>query len=230
MKIISWNCNMAYAKKQKHILALQPDIAIIQECSEKDIKESNAQFYYWVGNNPHKGLGVLGFDDHTYSIDSSYTNDFPWFIPLRVKDMKLNILAIWAHKKNQEERYVRITNKAVDYYKSFLEKHASIVIGDFNSNTIWDKEHLGQSHSNLVKQLEHLHLRSIYHYQTQEKQGDEKTFTLYMYRHPDKGYHIDYAFLSKNLLDKTHLLIPDSKAWLRVSDHIPLILDISLNY
>lgn len=230
MKIISWNCGMAYAKKQKGILALQPDIAIIQECSEKNIKESNAPFYHWVGSNPQKGLGVLGFDNHIYSIDPSYTNDFPWFIPLRVEDMKLNILALWAHKKNQEERYVRITHKAVKYYKSFLEENASIVVGDFNSNTIWDKQHPGQSHSNLVQQLEGFHLRSIYHYQTQEKQGDEKVFTFYMYRHPEKGYHIDYAFLSRYLFDKTHLLIPDSKIWLKVSDHIPLILDIHLNY
>jgi len=107
-----------------------------------------------------------------------YTNDFPWFIPLRVEDKKLNILAIWAHKKNQKEMYVRIINKAVNYYKSFLENHASIVIGDFNSNTIWDKQHPGQSHSNLVQLLEYFHLRSIYHYQTQEKQGDEKVFTF----------------------------------------------------
>ena len=45
MKIVSWNCNMAYAKKQSMIEALQPDIVILQECSEKDIQESHAPFH-----------------------------------------------------------------------------------------------------------------------------------------------------------------------------------------
>ncbi len=67
---------MAYGKKQKDILAFQPDIAVIQEGLEKDIKESNAPFYYWVGSNLQKYLGVLGFDRHMYSLDPSYTNDF----------------------------------------------------------------------------------------------------------------------------------------------------------
>ena len=228
MRIISWNCNMSYATKQKELLTFQPDVVIIQECSEKSVKECGATFSHWVGKNPHKGLAVAGFGNHAYTLDPSYTDDYPWFIPLRVDDEQLNILGVWAHVKNQRERYVRITHRAIDHYKTFLERGVSIIIGDFNSNTIWDKKHTGQSHSELVNKLEQLHLRSIYHYQTQEVQGSEKLATLYMYRHKDKGYHIDYAFLSTCLLDKTRLLIPDPEFWLTRSDHLPLILDINL--
>jgi hypothetical protein len=202
---------MAYASKQKEILLLKPDIVILQECSEKDIQASDAVFSHWVGSNPHKGLGVLGFEKHVYAIDSSYSAEYPWFIPLRIEDKKLNILGIWAHKKNQQERYIPITHRAIDHYKEFLEKDTAMIIGDFNSNTIWDKEHSGRSHSDLVEKLDQLHFKSMYHFQTQENQGSEKLFTLDMYRHRDKGYHIDYAFLSKDLLDTAQLIIPVRK-------------------
>lgn len=228
MKIISWNCNMSYTTKQKDILAFQPDVLIIQECSEKAVKESGAPFYHWVGNNPHKGLGVLGFGNHSYSIDPLYTNEYPWFIPLRIGDEELNILGVWAHVKNKQERYVRIAHKAADYYREFLEKGLSIIIGDFNSNTIWDASHRGKSHSDLVEKLKQFNLESMYHHQTKETQGSEKRSTLYMYRHKDKGYHIDYAFLSRILLDKTQLTIPNPDIWLKQSDHLPLILDINI--
>ena len=36
MKIITWNCNMAFRKKAKFILTHKPDILIIVECEHPD--------------------------------------------------------------------------------------------------------------------------------------------------------------------------------------------------
>jgi len=217
---------MAYAAKQQAILSFEPDAVILQECSQRDVKASGATFFHWVGTNPHKGLAVLGFGNHVYSIDASSTNTIPWFIPLRIDDMQLHILAVWSHVKTKQERYVRLTHQAVDHYQSFLEKGSTIIMGDFNSNTIWDRNYSRQSHTALVEKLAQLSLSSIYHHQTQEIQGKETQATFYLYRHTDKAYHIDYAFISKALLAQTHLLIPDPPLWLTRSDHLPLILDI----
>lgn len=226
MRIISWNCNMAYAAKQQDILAFQPDLLLLQECSEKHIKASGAPFAQWIGNHPHKGLGVLGFGTHRYTLSPLYTPEFPWFLPIQVEDQQLTLLGVWAHVKARQERYVRITHQAIDYYRTFLASERSIVIGDFNSNTIWDALHRGRSHSDLVKKLEQLQLKSVYHAQTQELQGKETISTFYLYRHPDKGYHLDYAFVSSRLLEHARLTIPDGNVWLKRSDHLPLILDL----
>jgi len=39
-------------------------------------------------------------------------------------------------------------------------------------------------------------------------------------------YHIDYAFVSDALIDSTTLKILPPKKWLKLSDHMPLVLDI----
>jgi exonuclease III len=219
---------MAYATKQEDIITLHPDVVLLQECSAKHIQESGAPFSHWVGTNPHKGLGVLGFGQHVYTLEPGYTPTYPWFLPFRVEDEHLNVLGVWAHVKERQERYVRITHQAVDYYRAFLEAGRSLAIGDFNSNTIWDRAHAGYSHSALVEKLELVQMRSVYHAQTQEPQGRETVSTFYLYRHPDKGYHLDYAFVSESLLERSALIIPDASRWLQRSDHLPLILDIRL--
>lgn len=229
MRILSWNCQMAYARKYEVVLALHPDVVLLQECSEKHIQESGAPFAHWVGTNPHKGLGILGFGKHTYTVSSLYTPEYPWFLPLHVEDAQINILGVWAHVKEKRERYVRITHQAIEHYRSLLAGGRAIAIGDFNSNTIWDASHPGRSHSDLVAKLEQISMHSMYHLQTRERQGHETVSTFYLYRHLDKGYHLDYAFVSRNLLEQAQLTIPEPGSWLTRSDHLPLLLDIRLD-
>lgn len=217
---------MGYAAKQEDILALHPDLVVLQECSERHIIGSGAPFAHWVGKNPHKGLGVLGFGKHTYTLNSAYTAAYPWFLPFRVEDEHLNVLGVWASVKEGQERYVRIAHQAIDYYCTFLEAGAAVAIGDFNSNAIWDVAHAGSSHSALVEKLERLQMRSAYHAQTGERQGEETAPTFFLYRHLDRGYHIDYAFISHSLLEIAALRILDPGRWLLRSDHLPLLLDI----
>jgi hypothetical protein len=217
---------MGYAAKQEDILALRPDLVVLQECSERHIRESGAPFAHWVGKNPHKGLGVLGFGEHTFALSPAYTDTYPWFLPFRVEDEHLNVLGVWASVKEGQERYVRITHRAIDYYRTFLAAGGAVAIGDFNSNAIWDAAHAGNSHSALVEKLERLRMRSAYHAQTRERQGEETVPTFFLYRHVDRGYHIDYAFISQSLLEDAALRILDPGRWLRRSDHLPLLLDI----
>ena len=68
MRIVSWNCAMGFSKKRHLIEALKPDVAILPETSERHIKETEARFKAWVGTNPHKGLGVVGFTDRSYML------------------------------------------------------------------------------------------------------------------------------------------------------------------
>jgi exonuclease III len=64
MKIITWNCNMAFRKKAAVILAHKPDILIVPECEHPDKLIFNAGIFQptdvlWFGTNQHKGLGIF---------------------------------------------------------------------------------------------------------------------------------------------------------------------------
>ncbi|MDN5819583.1 MAG: endonuclease/exonuclease/phosphatase family protein, partial [bacterium] len=89
----------------------------------------------------------------------------------------------------------------------------------------WDKLHPGKSHSLLIQKLHEIGLSSLYHKQADEAQGEEIQPTQYMYRNPEKGYHIDFAFIEKSLLSKARLTIGAPDEWLKYSDHMPLIID-----
>lgn len=219
---------MAFGRKRELIQTLKPDLLILQECSQADVLKTEAPFKLWVGTNKHKGLGIIGFAEHDYKIDESYTNDLPWFIPLQITDIDLQILAVWACVKTPQLRHVRVTHAAIDHYQQFIRNAPTIVAGDFNSNTIWDKLHSNKTHSLVVERLHNFGLESLYHYQTHEQQGLETTPTLYMYRNPEKGYHIDFMFVKDSLLARSLMEIGKPESWLSESDHMPVVMDVNL--
>src|SRR5260370_10349500 len=228
MRIVSWNCNMGFEKKRDVVMSLKPDILVLQECSAKDIANTDAPFKHWVGSHNNKGMAIIGFANHEYIIDSSYTEEWPWCIPVRVEDVPLHILGLWACVKDQRLRYVRVTQQAIDYYARFLSMSPMIVIGDFNSNTIWDRLHRERSHSELVEKLGRLGLVSVYHTLRDEIQGQEVTPTQFIYRNLANSYHPDFAFVSKAISRSCELIIGNPSEWIHKSDHMPLILTISL--
>lgn len=219
---------MAFRSKREAILELKPDLLILQECSEQDIIDTEAPFAHWVGKNKNKGLGIIGFGKHDYRISETYNNELPWYIPLEITDLNLHVLAVWAHVKTQQLRYVRVTHAAINHYNQFISESPTVIAGDFNSNTIWDKLHPSKSHSLLVDNLQNLGLNSLYHYQNKELHGSETTPTLYMYRNLEKGYPIDFVFMTDSLLEKSVMKIGDAETWLNKSDHLPIITDLDI--
>jgi len=227
MRIVSWNCNMGFEKKRDALLSLKPDIVVLQECSAQAIEQTDAPFKHWIGSNKHKGMAILGFTNHAYQLDSSYTEEWPWFLPVRVDDVPLHILGLWACLKDQRLRYVRVTHQAINHYARFLALPQTIFIGDFNSNTIWDARYRDRSHSKLVEKLGSLGLVSVYHTLRGERQGEEVTPTQFMYRNITKPYHLDFAFVSQTLCSTCELMIGRPSEWLTKSDHMPLMLTVS---
>ena len=103
--------------------------------------------------------------------------------------------------------------------------------GDFNSNSIWDKQHRTKDkygntrdQTNLNRKLESCNLFSAYHKLNNEEQGKESRSTFYLYRHLDKPYHIDYVYAAESRF--TDLKIGDAEKWIELSDHVPLIFEI----
>ena len=225
MRLVTWNCNMAWARKSAFLLAMRPDIVVLQECSERDARASGARHLFWTGSNPHKGLAVLVYGDLEARVDPCATTSLPWFLPVTIAN-RISLLAIWSCVKSWRIRYVKLSHQIVDQSKVFLgSAPIAIATGDLNSNTIWDGEHGDLSHSCLVARLETLGLTSAYHAMTGESQGEETQPTQFMYRHRDKAFHLDYTFATVSLLSSASLTVGDPGQWLSLSDHMPLVLD-----
>ena len=233
MRIITWNCNMAFRKKANIILSYKPDILIVQECEHPEkltFKEDRpkATDTLWFGTNQNKGLGIFSYSDYRFKLLASHKPEIKMIIPIEVTgggfDFKL--FAIWANNPTDPEgQYIEQVWKAIHYYDKLLTNNPILLIGDFNSNSIWDKKHRAANHSNVVRIFEEMGIFSTYHIYHNQEQGKENHPTLYMYRHKDKSYHIDYCFASADFLENLQSVeIGDYDSWIPYSDHVPVIV------
>ncbi len=228
---------MAFRKKANAILKYKPDILIIPECEhpdklkfDSDIPKPNDSL--WYGENQNKGLGIFSYTDFHFQLLDIYNPEIKMIIPISVSNEKSSFIlfAIWANNpKDPDGQYIEQVWKAIHYYENHLNNKNTILIGDFNSNAIWDKPHRPSNHSNVVKYLEKKEIYSCYHLFLKQAQGKEEHPTLYMYRHKDKPYHIDYCFVSAELSKKIKSVeIGDFDYWINYSDHVPLIVIFDL--
>ncbi|MFT3935878.1 MAG: hypothetical protein QM726_19775 [Chitinophagaceae bacterium] len=235
MKIITWNCNMAFRKKAQCILAHQPDILVVPECEhpEKLLFDEGLPKptdSLWFGKNRNKGLAVFSYSKYRFTVLDVHDENLRMIVPIAVKAgrQNFNLFAIWANNPDDKDgQYVEQVWKALHHYDALLKNKKTILIGDFNSNTIWDRKRRISNHSNVVKLLEEKKIFSTYHLFHKQKQGQEQHPTLYMYRHQDKPYHLDYCFVSEDMSKKLQSVeIGDYAFWSKYSDHVPVMVTI----
>lgn len=248
MKIVTWNCNGALRKKTTELDALGADVYVVQECEDPAQSTTAykewAENYLWTGTSKHKGLGVFPKNGNTVralswfgtfsqsgisnSSSASHwtTSDLKLFLPFALND-EFIVLAVWTKADGAKVfRYIGQLWKYLQIHRAQLQRDKTILLGDFNSNRIWDKPDRWWNHSDVVEELSAIGLQSVYHRQASEAQGQESKPTFFLQRNPDKAYHIDYVFASDDLTQNAKLEIGDNAEWLAASDHMPVMLTI----
>lgn len=214
------------------ILKEEPDILVVPECEHPDKLRFNSDIpkptdTLWFGNNINKGLAIFSYNDFRLQVLDCHNDSFKTIIPIAVSGGQIDftLFAIWANNpKDPDGPYITQIWKAVNFYESLLSNQQAILIGDFNSNTIWDRPKRAGNHSTVVKKLEENGIFSVYHKYFKQNQGAEQHATLYMYRHKEKPYHIDYCFASVTMLERLiSVEVGDFESWNKYSDHVPLI-------
>ena len=233
MKIITWNCNMAYRKKAAIILQHQPDIVVVQECEHPDKLLFSAETkkptgLLWFGNNNNKGLGIFSYSEFKLKLHPSYNEAFKWVVPIKVTGNGANFIlyAVWANNPDDKDgQYVTQVWKALQYYSRHIKKKNTILTGDFNSNTIWDRPRRQGNHSHVVDVLAAKKIYSTYHRHFTQEQGKENDPTFYLYKNKSKPYHLDYCFVSSDLMERlASVEVGEFNNWRQYSDHVPLII------
>lgn len=236
MKLIVWNCQMAFRKKAEFILNELPDVLIIPESENLDKLKFKDERHaskdaFWYGDNPHKGLGIYTYSDFTITPLKNHNPDFKYVVPLLIKNASVEfiLLAIWGQKPSNGDNYGAQTWNAIHYYSSLLKHEKVILAGDLNSNTFWDKPSRVANHSNIVKKLEGLDIQSTYHKFYNQEQGKELHPTFFLYKDISKPYHLDYCFASKFFMNKLkNVTVGEYKNWTKHSDHNPLIIEFDI--
>ncbi len=248
MKIVTWNCNGALRKKTEELDTLDGDVYVVQECEDParstDTFKDWAGSYLWVGTSKHKGLGVFPKKGNTVqaldwfgafkqpgvinsnSSTSWSTAELKLFLPFTLNE-EFQCLGVWTKAEGADVfSYIGQLWKYLQIHRDQLRQERTILLGDLNSNSIWDKPDRWWNHSDVVEELSAIGLQSSYHRQTGEAQGQESTPTFFLHRNVEKAYHIDYVFASGDLLDQSNVKIGEQKNWLGVSDHMPVVLEI----
>ena len=104
MKIITWNCNMAFRKKAGHILAYKPDILVVPECEHPDKLKFSDDVpkpidMLWFGENKNKGLGIFSYSHFKFKLIKTHNPEFKMIVPIAVtgSNYKFTLYAVWAN-------------------------------------------------------------------------------------------------------------------------------------
>lgn len=236
MTIVTWNCARAFNKKHLLLESIKSDLAIIPECeSLEKLGDSCKRMFpraVWFGDNLNKGLGVFANTQYELSVHPAYDERFKWVVPIRVTNgraVNFTLIAVWTKKlKDQKLSYIGQLFMALQQYESLLQKETCLIIGDFNSNVIWDKKRW-MNHSEVVEMLRKYGIESAYHWFYGEEQGQETRPTHYFRYNRNMPFHIDYAFIPvdwMNRLETVDVGTYDEWRYAAPSDHVPLILKL----
>ena len=228
---------MAFRKKAEQILNYKPDILIVPECEHPDKLKFSKSIptptdIFWFGENKNKGLGVFSYSDFKFKLHENHNTQLKTILPLSVSNKKFqfNLFAVWANNPNDPDgTYITQVWKAIHHYEKLIKSKRTILIGDFNSNTIWDKPRREGNHSTVVDWLKKKNILSAYHNFHNQKQGEESHPTFFLYRHEKKSYHLEYCFASSDFAKKiSDVEVGTYEDWNELSDHTPLIVTFDL--
>lgn len=231
MKILTWNCNGGFRNKFQHLEQFDADILVIQECENTEIAQQKYRSwipnFIWKGVNINKGIAVFAKSHLSIELLDWKDQGLELFLAIKVNDIQL--IAVWTkHANSPTFQYIGQLWKYLKLHQDKLSSRSTIICGDWNSNKKWDVWDRWWNHSDVVKQLEVLDIKSVYHQMCKEEQGEETQPTFYMQRNLAKPFHIDYLFSSIHLFDaeKSMCKVMKQDAWLKYSDHMPILFNL----
>jgi exodeoxyribonuclease III len=224
LRILTWNCYLKSTEKCTDLVAdLKADIIVLQECFHPLPDTPNC---IWIGQNPKKkGLAVIANTEFKLTAMPLAEQAPLYYSPIRVDGpVSFNLLAVWPQHAS---KYIEGMHKVIDIYHDFLAEKDTVIIGDFNSNAIWDALHGTRSHSALVKRLhDDFNLASSYHWFSGEPHGQESKPTFYLHWKEQKPFHIDYCFAPIEWCKHIQSIhIGKFSEWETISDHRPLLVE-----
>jgi len=230
MKLTTWNCARGFTNKATNIFSDRPDIAVIQECSEKSTKSFEGYEAQWIGSNRNIGMGI--FYKKSWSVrrlDEAATG-IQWVVPYEVTGPEnFTLIAVWACevKGNKRESYVGQIGRALHEHPEWFCKGPVVMMGDFNSNACFDEGRRDWNHSSMVDELSKHGLESVYHALEGKEHGKDEAPTFHLQKKSAKPFHLDYIFAPQAWRSRMSVSVGSYSTWKPFSDHCPISVEIT---
>ena len=261
VKIVSWNCHYGFEKnKPQAIKKYDANILVIPECREMDMEvpgyDENHRKWYGDhkeakdhGGNANKekdlGIGVFWKEGITISRlaewDKTWKDEsnFRYLVPYKVEGnfKSFTLIAVWTKNKTDASDpldYIQKAHAAIDEYKKAgLLDGRVVLIGDFNSNAIWDDRYKKDwNHSALVDKLKN---SGIVDCSTINGKRQQDTYVYYT-KNGEKLVTDDYCFASADIAKTAKFSVPGPDEWTlengvkrwNSSDHCPISVEFEI--
>ena len=247
LRIGTWNVRGAsYDKIAPHVLDLDCDVLVLQECGFVDSLQSTPlgeTTHRWRGRDRRLGLAVFTFGNYDIAdgpdqewvepdAEIDMEKMLPWVLPVEVAGpASFNLMGVWADNSSA----FRPATAAIRKYAEWLSSGSSVVAGDFNNHRKWDRQGYNErDHKVTMDALAKLGLVSTYHRARrigESRVPPESDMTFWEAFNKEKGHHIDFIYAPAPwILERpSDVEVGDWASYVqpRVSDHAPVIAYLS---
>lgn len=235
MRVLLWNCNNGINKQSQisYFQSFKPDLAIIPELKEANIRSLAPSSNIWITNNHSnskpKGLGVLAFNGLTVK-QLQTDEDMEIFIPVEVQkgDFSFKLLAVWNfYSACKQGRFKGVKGDgALEYValNHYMPKMGSpsLIVGDWNLGPTFAQGAFLKI-CDMVKQYDY---RSLYHqfYELSEEETRHSTFKTTR----DTYHHLDQVFGCPFFQKRLGTFKIHDFDEVILSDHTPILMEFDV--
>lgn len=234
MRIVTWNCRVGgFRKKAKYIAPLKPDILAVQEVEPLDnvqLLDGECQPTYRDRMNfpvfPRRSIGMFSYTDTKLNAVDQLEPIFSFRrYEAQLGDQTFNVVGVWPYATKSAKTSYRQAHDGIVSREKWIRERQTVLLGDFNNcasykNSGWKE---------LKKLIDSLGLVSAYHSYFGEEFGEETRQTHFHRGKETHGFHLDYCFLPSAWVKHiTKVEVGTYSDWDKVSDHVPLIVDLDL--
>jgi exonuclease III len=234
MRLVTWNCRIGgFRRKAKQIAPLRPDVLAVQEVEAIDnvlifAGDCQPTFRDRICDPmfPSRAIGVFSYTDtRLVAVDA----DDPMYCFRRYQAnhhaLDFQVIAVWPWATKSRETSYKQTHDGLRHHADWIRTRPTAILGDFNDNA----SYTSGNWQALLDLLQPLGLASAYHEHFRERFGAETRPTYFHHGKQTSAFHLDYCFLPQTWTKQiTKVEVGTFDEWHSISDHAPLIVDLTV--
>jgi len=232
LRIISWNCRVGgFRYKSANIEPLRADILAVQEVEPIDnvlifggVEQPTFRNQIRDPAYPRRSIGLFSYTDAKIrAVDETDTQyAFRRFI-VNKGFLEFNLAAVWTCATSTKATSYMQAHDGIVRHREWIQERPTVILGDLNM----DASYRNSALPSLINLTDELGLVSAYHIFFGEEFGVETRHTHFHKGNAAVAFHLDYCFVPASWSPFIRqVTVGDHLAWAKVSDHVPLIVDL----